>query len=130
MKKDIYKELGIKGGFTMSAKQIKNHTATYCICNIFPYEKEIARAKGMDETVQGYEGWSDAEKANSHKSYLEFIAMCEEKLAKYGTREREAREVAEQITNSMAFEKFQNEIGKVDWHIEQMDICYYIRFNY
>lgn len=130
MKKDIKKELGISGGFTMSAKQIKNRTATYCINNVIPFEDEIAREKKTDAMVQGYDTWTAEEKARSHARSLETIEAYERRLAKFGTKENEAKYYAEQIVNSKAFAKFQQEVGNVSWNIEQMDICYYVRFNY
>jgi hypothetical protein len=130
MKKDIKKELGISGGFTMTAKQIKNRTATFCICNVIPYEEEIERLQRTMEKVQGYTTWTDEEKARSKERDLQTLAVYEEGLAKYGTKENEAETVTAQIVNSKAFKKFQEEVGAVEWNTEQMDICYYIRFNY
>ena len=130
MKKEIKKETGIYGGFTMNQKQIKNRTATYCICNVIPYEEEIAQCKSTDEKVQGYDTWTETEKANSHEHAMNTIKRYQEKLAKYGTKENEAEMVTKEIINSKAFQKFQKAVGVTDWNIEQMDICYYIRFNY
>lgn len=130
MKKDIKKELGISGGFTMNGKQIKNRTATYLICNVIPYEKEIEHLKRTMEKVQGYDTWTAEEKERSKQRDLVTLAGYEAGLAKYGTKENEAEVVTQQIINSKAFEKFQKEVGEVSWQIEQMDIGYYIRFNY
>lgn len=130
MKKDLAKEVGISGGFTMSAKQIKNRTATYCVCNNIPYEEQIAREKASDERVQGYTTWTDEEKANSHARSVETVKRYEARLAEFGTKENEAKVKMERIVNSKAFKKFSDEVGGCECNIEQMDIAYYIRFNY
>lgn len=130
MKKEIKKELGISGGFTMNAKQIKNRTATYAICNVIPFEEEIEKLQKTMERIQGYDTWTAEEKERSRQRDMVTMAYYEEELKKYGTKENKAIKVTEQIVNSKAFENFQNEVGKVEWNIEQMDICYYIRFNY
>lgn len=130
-KKEVKKELGIKYGFSMTAKQIKNRTATFCICNTIPYERQIEYSKEVDAKVQGYESWTDEEKRVSHERHLEEIARYEAELAQYGTKENLMKEVTTAIVNSKAFERFQQNIGgKVYWSNEEMDICYYIRFDY
>lgn len=130
MKREVRKELGISGGFSMTARQIKNRTATYCICNVFPYDKEIADRLDSIAMVNAYDTWTDAEKKHHEEYNLTAIAGYEAMKQKYGTKENEMAQVTKAILNSKAFAKFQQEVGQVTVSNEQMDICYYIRFNY
>ena len=130
MKKDAKKELGISYGFTMSAKQIKNRTATLSVCNDIPYEDEIRRAEADDRRVQSYDTWTAEEKANCHARTIANVEAIKTKLAKYGTKQKEAEAVERQITNSKAFKRFREAVGDCVTTIDHMDICYYIRFHY
>ena len=135
MKKELKKETGISGGFTMSAKQIENRTATYLVCNLIPYEKEIARIKASCERVRGYNTWTDAEKERFCNDYEQnWIPYFEKQIEDYGTKENYANVIAERIVNSKAFSKFSETIGGVRYHLESkresgLDVMY-LRFNY
>lgn len=130
MKKDIKKELGISGGFTMTSRQIKNRTATYLINCWIPFEEEIERVKRDNEKVQRYTTWTAEEKERCNQRSLETIKSYEERLAKYGTKEKEAEHYVKMITNSNAFADFKEAVGIVSWTVEKRDICYYLRFFY
>lgn len=129
-KKELKKETGISGGFTMTAKQIKNRTATYCINNAIPFEMEIERELNSDKKVQAYESWSKEMKADFHERTENLVARYEARLKKYGTKQREAAEITKQVVNSKAFKKFSEQLGNVEYNNEEMNGCYYIRFNY
>lgn len=130
MKKQIKKETGISYGFSMTARQIKNGTATLCLSNTMSYEAEIARAEASDKEVQGFKSWSDEEKRERHEYYLRLIKQLKGRKAKYGTKDEEARQTTERIVNSKAFKEFKEEVGEVTYGIEEANNCYYIRFNY
>lgn len=131
MKKELKKELGIEGGFTMGAKQINNRTATYLVCNIVSYEEEIKRAKDSNAIVQAYDSWTAEEKAKRNAETERQVAQYEELLAKYGTKENELRMVHEELVNSKAFQKFASNFENVTTEVEfKENFFYYIRFNY
>lgn len=130
MKKEIKKELGISGGFTLNAKQLQNRTATYLSTVTLSYETAIAFLEKEIERVQGYTTWTDAEKENSRQRELAEIQRLEALRSRYGTRENQVVEEMKAITGSKAFEKFENAVGKTSFHIEENNGCYYIRFDY
>lgn len=131
MKKDLFKETGIKGGFVMNKKQIENRTATYLLTNHFwPYEEDIRRTKESDARVQAYTTWTDEEKARSHERALRQIEAYERLIRDYGTKENLARVLMDKVVKSKAFAKFQEAVGKTTYRIEDKDDCYYLRFNY
>lgn len=131
MKRKLAKEIGISSGYYCKAKQIENRTATLLVCNDTPYETEIERAQAIDERVQSYDTWTDAEKARSHEWSVKTIALYREKLAKYGTKSGELAATREALSNAEAFKAFAAcfEEG-VTLTTEQANGCYYIRFNY
>lgn len=134
MKKELKKETGIYGGFVMNAKQIENRTATYIVCNLIPYEKEIEDAKYWDGVVQGYKTWTDEAKARRHSENMARIATLEDMIAKYGTKMNEGKERITKILESKAFEKFSTTLGgvktsteiKTDYGVDFL----YLRFRY
>ena len=133
-KKELFKETGIKGGFTMSARQIENRTATYCICNLIPYEKEIAYHQNACERVRSYDSWTDAEKDRWCAGAEKTIAYYKDQLAKYGTKENYAAVMFETITKSKAYRNLCETFGGVRTYLEQkrnsgLDVMY-IRFTY
>lgn len=131
MKKELEKETGIAGGFTMSVKQIANRTATYLVCNNLSYEREIEYHRAEDERVQGFETWTDKEKERAHAREIETIERLERRLAEYGTKKNEANVAAEKIVKSKAFAKFQETVGSTVWvSVEETNDAFYVRFNY
>lgn len=130
MKKEIKKELGLEGGFTMSQKQINNRTATFLICNATAYEDEIRREKETTERVQSYTSWTAEEKARQKEQADKNTAHYLERLERYGTKENEATATLKQLLNSEAFKRFSGNFEKVAAMIEQKEACYYIRFYY
>lgn len=131
MKKELKKELGIEGGFTMNAKQINNRTATYMACNNRPYEEEIRIAKETIEKVMAYTTWTEEEKARSKANTENWIEKETERIKKYGTKENELKMIHEEIVTSKAFQKFASNFEKVTTEFEEKEnFLYYIRFNY
>jgi len=131
MKKELRKELGIEGGFTMSAKQIGNRTATFLVCNNRPYEEEIRLANKDIEKVMAYTSWTEEEKARSRAYNEERIAHYTAEMEKYGTKENELKVTHEAILNSKAFQKFAGNFETVTTEFETREnFLYYIRFSY
>lgn len=130
MKKEIKKELGFEGGFTMSQKQINNRTATFLVCNTIPYETEIRRTQEIINRVMGYDSWTDTEKARSKAKSEECIADYTARMKQFGTKENEVQETLTKVTNSKAFKKFAGNFENVLAEVEEMQDCYYIRFCY
>ena len=131
MKKDLKKETGISGGFTMNARQIKNRTATYSVCNNKTYDEEIAYFEKQCAKVQTYTSWTDEEKAGCAARTAETVKAIQERKNKYGTKENEARYYEELIVNSKAFKKFEEAVGEVKTNIETIEnFVYTIRFFY
>ena len=135
MKKELKKEMGISGGFTMSAKQIENRTATYLVCNLVPWEKEIKYFEDACARVRGYSSWTDEEKARWCNDYETItIPWFKEQLAKFGTKTAYAENEINRVINSAAFAKFSAEVGGCRWEKEiktDSGIEYvYIRFRY
>jgi len=130
MKKDIKKELGIVGGFSMTVKQIKNRTATYCVCNDISFDDEIKRLIKENEKVQGFDAWTAEEKERCANKTEELIKIQKSLKEQYGTKDNQAKMILEQISNSKAFKKFSNEVGNAVCFIDKVDWIYYIRFNY
>lgn len=134
MKKDIKKELGedFGYGFTMSAKQLENRTATYCIRLATTYEWDIHSVEIRDADIMNWKvrDQEDIERqARIHAEYLEDIERIRAKIAKYGTKENEVSEITNKVVTSKAFKKFSDAVGNVEWEPEAKD-CYYIRFHY
>ena len=133
-KKELAKETGIKGGFTMSGKQIENRTATYLICNLIPYEEEIKYQNDSCERISKYTSWTDAEKERYIANAKAWVAMWESERAKHGTKENYARVTVERIVNSKAFQNFSNTMGGVRYYTETKNasglMVKYLRFNY
>jgi len=131
MKKELKKETGIHGGFTMNVKQIKNRTATYLFGLSWSYESELEYRRKMNEKVQGYDTWTKEAKARTNEDFLEHKELIEGNIAYFGTRENEFDIVTNIIVNSKAFENFEKAVGgKVEWYKEEVNGAYYIRFNY
>lgn len=130
MKKGIEKECGFSGGFTMSQAQIKKGTATILVCNDIPYEKEIYRLIKADKEVQGYEGWTEKEKIESHERHMADIERKQERLQRYGSKENEFHTKMSAIKSSEAFKAFCKNFEYVEMTSEHKDIYYYIRINY
>ena len=124
-KKELNKETGIKGGFTMNAKQISNRTATYC----------VGRTESYEATIKEFTDWKN------RCNHAQIAAECERRISyatgmknKYGTRENENNARIETVTTSKAFKKFCETVGTVNVHKEisttdGVDFLY-IRFNY
>ena len=125
-KKELNKETGIKGGFTMNCKQIENRTATYAVCPAIDFDSKIADA----------EAWAAKASREDHKKIcLETAEYFKALKAQYGTWEARAEEIIGKVTGSKAFETFSAAIGGVKWNTELgKDYCgqrwLYIRFNY
>ena len=132
MKKDIEKELGIKGGFVMNKKQIEKRTATYTVCNTIPYDEEIDRYIRDDVKVQSYNSWTAEEKARHHNQTIECVNWLVKDEEKYGTKENKAKTEQKQIMNSKAFKKFEEAVGNAVCTIIEVDNdgCYKLRFYY
>lgn len=133
-KKELKKETGIFGGFVMNRAQIAKGTATKLVCNTISYEKEIEEVVYYDEKVQGYETWTDEEKARRHTRNLERIAYLNGEIEKYGTKTNFANDEVERIVNSKAFQKFSETAGGVKYGTEiktEFGVDYiYLRFYY
>ena len=80
--------------------------------------------------VQGFESWSAEAKAKSHEDTMKRIERTRRLLAEYGNKLNYAKAKAKTITNSKAFAKFQETVGKTRTCIEEANSCYYLRFNY
>lgn len=136
-KKDVQKETGIDltGCCYMTAKQIANRTATICLVNDIPYDREIARERRSIEQVNGYETWTAEEKQNNERRGLEAIAFYEARKAEYGTKENEAQVEFDQITSSNAYKILAEAIGIENVALELVEkwkglSCYQIRIIY
>ena len=131
-KKELAKETGHSGGFTMSGRQIELRTATYLVCNILPYDTEIERCRKTVEKVLGYDTWSDEAKERTKQEYAGYIAGYEARKAKYGTKENELLMTLKEVENSGAFKKFASNFEQVTLTTETGSdgFCYYIRFHY
>lgn len=129
-KKEIKKELGLSGGFTMSAKQIANRTATQIVVADIPFQTFIDQTIREDERIQSYDTWTDAQKARSHEEHIERIRRLGHRLNVYGTPYNMAVRRMCDIAASEAFRKFQENVGQTSLNVEQMNGAYYIRFNY
>lgn len=133
-KRELKKETGISGGFTMSAKQIANRTATYLVCNLIPFETEIRFQMNSIESVRGYKSWTDAEKNRWISDAEATIKEYENLIAQYGTKEAFAKAKVDKVVESKSFARFVNAVGNVDWHMEAkcssgLDLLY-LRINY
>lgn len=133
-KKELKKETGIFGGFTMSGKQIENRTATYCVCNMIPYESEIKYHESACNRVRSYSSWTDAEKERWIANEEVYIKYFKEQIEKYGTKENYARNTVERIVNSKAFKNFSNAMGGVRYSTEIKNVSgltvEHLRFYY
>lgn len=124
-KKELKKETGIAGGFTMNAKQIENRTATYC----------VGRTESYEATIKEFSDWKNrTNDACIIKECERRIAYFTEKRNQYGTRENENRTMIEQVINSKAYKKFCETVGAVKFNKEVrttdgVDFLY-IRFHY
>lgn len=134
MKKELKKEISISGGFTMSAKQIENRTATYCVCNMISYEDEIKYHKAACDRVRSYKNWTDAEKERWISDTEVWVKYFEDCLEKYGTKENFANEMVNKIVNSKAFAKFCETVSGVRYCTEIKNnsglTVEYLRFYY
>ena len=131
-KRELKKELpeAETVGFYMNVKQIKNNTATMCICGDISYEKQISYYEQAIAKVNAYDTWTDEEKARSTAYSEERIASYKARLAKYGTPMNECNVVGRQIINSRAFQKFANNFPSISTQYEEANGCYYLRVNY
>lgn len=133
MKKELKKELNISGGFTMSARQIENRTATYLVCNLISYEKEI---KYHEDTIEriSKSNRTDADKQRWYDDCNKWVSFWKSEQAKYGTKENFVKVEVERIVNSKAFAKFSEAVGGCKYHVETKTDCgmqfVYLRFNY
>lgn len=130
----IKKDETLTGCFRMTAKQLANRTATVCLCNNIEYDDEIDMALYEHMKVQAYTSWTDEEKARNKKEYDESIAKKKERKAMYGTKENEAKKLAEMITGSDEFKRFQEMTGattSIELTHLWLDLsCYYLRISY
>ena len=117
-------------GYTMSAKQIKNGTATILICNKIPYENEIARAERSIIQVNGYETWSTESKANHEEYERRRIESYKRDLSRFGTKENELVSISNLIRESKAFKALSETIRVTSTTYDDMQNCYYLRINY
>ena len=131
-KRELKKELPEteRVGFYMSVKQIKNNTATMCLCSTISYEEHIAMAEASIKKVSAYESWTPEEKARNRAYNEERIAHFTERLERYGTMQNECNVVGRQIINSRAFQKFANNFPSISTQYEKANGCYYLRVNY
>lgn len=134
-KKDLKAETGINGGFTMSMKQFQNRTATYLICNLLPYEKEISDMRELCERVRASKTRTEAEKENWCADYEQrWIPFYESQIVEFGTKEAYAKATVERIISSKAFRKFSEAFGGVGHQVEAKRDCgieyLYLRFSF
>lgn len=132
-KKDIKKEgLDLTGACYMTARQLANRTATICICNNRPYEKEIEYTAEQMQKMLGYDTWTAEEKVRSAKSSTDSIAHYTKKLMQYGTKENEYKQTVSFILNSKAWQTFTAAIGtQVTTEYEEKDnFLMYLRINF
>lgn len=130
-KKEVAKECGLKGGFTMSKRQIELRTATMLVNNIISFEEEIKRQEESDERVQGFSTWTEKQKMNHHEYCMENIRFYEDLKAKWGTKANEFSMKKKMLEESKAFAKLQQAIGNITLTTELKDGMFnYIRFNY
>ncbi len=131
-KKNIKKELPEAQylGYTMSAKQIKNGTATILICNKIPYEDEIARTERSIIQVNGYETWTPEEKARNREYQEARIESYKRDLSRFGTKENELVSISNLIRESKAFKALSETIRVTSTTYDDMQNCYYLRINY
>jgi len=130
-KKELAKEVGLKGGFTMSKRQIELRTATYLVNTIMSYDDEVKRLEEFDIRVQGYDTWTDSEKAKHHEDSIKQIEHYEAQKARFGSKANELIETVKMIKSSKAFAKLEEAIGKITLTTETKENFYnYIRFNY
>ena len=129
-KKEIAKEAGLKGGFSMSMKQIKLGTATYSVNNIYSFDSEIETAEKTDAKVQSYDTWTEDEKAKSHARIMETIENLRAEQAKWGSKENQLMETVKMIASSNALADLEKVTGEIELTTETKGIINYIRFNY
>ena len=130
-KKEIAKECGFKGGFTMSKKQIELRTATFLVNNTISFEEEIKKQQESDERVQGFDTWTDEQKAKHHEYCMDNIRFYEKQKAKWGTKANEFSVKMKMLEESKAFANLQQAIGNINLTAELKEGMFnYIRFNY
>lgn len=131
-KRELKKELpeAETVGFYMNVKQIKNNTATMCLCGTISYEEQIAMAEASIKKVSAYETWTPEEKARNREYQEARIESYKAELEKYGTKQNECNVVGRQIINSRAFQKFANNFPSISTQYEEANGCYYLRVNY
>ena len=130
-KKEIAKECGFNGGFTMSKKQIELRTATFLVNNIISFEEEIKKQQESDERVQGFNSWTDEQKAKHHEYCMDNIRFYEKQKEKWGTKANEFSRKMKMLEESKAFAKLQDTIGEITLSAELKENFFnYIRFNY
>lgn len=129
-KKELAKECGIEGGFTMSARQIESRTATYCVSTIVEFDDLIEQNTKTANTIMGYSNWSAESRKARYDDCMESVKRISALKEKYGTQRNRTIAMMNQIKNSKAFEKFQTEVGKTMLSVESTKEAWYIRFNY
>lgn len=134
-KKEIAKELNFndwqKSGFTMSKRQIELRTATYMVNTVPSFEHEIEEIEKRDAKVQGYDTWTDEQKARSHADSIHAIGQYQNLKERYGTKANQLAQTKAEIENSKAFAKLMETLGEITLTTYQTENYYnYIRFNY
>lgn len=125
-KKNSKKELSfyMTGCCSMTAKQIKNGTATMCLCAKVSYEEDIDNWKRQME-------WRKKDRGEINETYYQCeIRRIEEQREKYGNREGEAAAKYDEIISSKAFRQLAESIGIKATTLEVQGYYYYLRINY
>ena len=131
LKKAMVKKERLSGAFRMTSKQLNNRTATVLLVSVIrDYDGEIEYDKKAMNEVQGFDTWTDKQKAESKKHHEERIERFETKKQRFGTKENEAKVLAEIITSSKEFEDFQKIVGEVRTNLEVVNNFIYLRVNY
>lgn len=133
-KKDIKKTgLDLTGSCYMTAKQMRNRTATILICNNIPYEQEIEyTTKAIYKmTTDEYDGWTTEQKMKSIRHHSENLLRYTKELKEFGTKDNEFNWTTQFILNSTAWEKFVKAVGsEVQTIREDKGIGMYLRISY
>lgn len=123
-KKELTKETGIKGGFTMNSRQIENRTATWM----------ISRAESYEASIAEFETWAKSSDKFISEEGSRRVAYFKAEREQYGTKENYVATMIDRMTGSNAFKKFCETVGNVKFHkeISEYDgvMFVYLRFTY
>lgn len=123
-KKELNKETGIKGGFTMNCRQIENRTATWL----------ISRAESYEASIAEFEAWAKKSDKFISAEGARRVEYFKAEREQYGTKENYIATMIDRMTGSKAFKKFCETVGNVKFHKEVSEydgvMFVYLRFNY